>query len=103
MLTRPLLMIVLMSSSLGAAEVRGGFFTTSNGVRLHYLEAGRGPSLVFEPGWTMPADIWQPQIDYFSRSYHVVALDPRSQGESQKVTEGHSIERRAGDIKPSSN
>jgi non-heme chloroperoxidase len=33
-------------------------FLTSDGVKLHYLEAGSGPSMVFVPGWTMPAWIW---------------------------------------------
>ena len=76
----------------------GGFITTSDGVRLHYLEAGSGPSLLFVPGWTMPAEIWEEQIRHFSESYRVIALDPRSQGRSEKVTEGHFPERRARDI-----
>src|SRR3984957_21034934 len=66
------------------------FFKTSDGVRLHYLESGAGPTIVFVPGWTMPAEIWQPQIEYFSRSYHVVAVDPRSQRASDKPTEGNN-------------
>jgi len=95
----PLIAALLLCSGLRAAEVASGFFTTSDGVRLHYLEAGRGPALFFQPGWTMPAEIWQPQIDYFSRNYHVVVIDPRSQGQSQVVTEGHYCERRARDMK----
>ncbi len=94
---RWLLPLLLVSSGL-AAEVRSGYFTTSDGVRLHYLEAGKGPAIVFEPGWTMAAEIWRPQIEYFSRSFHVVALDPRSQGESDKPDHGNYLERRAQDI-----
>ncbi len=47
----------------------------------------------------MPAEIWQPQIEYFSRNYHVVALDPRSQGASDKPAEGNYPGRRAQDYK----
>ena len=49
------------------------FFTTSDGVRLHYLEAGprTAHTIVFVPGWTMPAWIWAPQIAAFSHAYHV--------------------------------
>ncbi len=47
----------------------------------------------------MPAWIWDPQIQYFAGHYHVVALDPRSQGDSDKPLEGNSPERRAQDIK----
>ncbi|MBV9538838.1 MAG: alpha/beta hydrolase [Acidisphaera sp.] len=74
------------------------YFTTSDGIRLHYIEAGTGPSLVFVPGWTMPAWIFASQIAVFSRHYHVVALDPRSQGDSEVATSGHNQDRRGQDI-----
>ncbi len=74
-------------------------FKTSDGVNIHYLEAGTGRPIVFIPGWTMPAWIWQKQIDEFSKKYHVIAVDPRSQGESDKPTYGHLPETRARDYK----
>ena len=82
-----------------AATVKSEFFTTSDGVKLHYLESGAGPTILFVPGWTMPANIWQPQIEYFSRNYHVVAIDPRSQGDSDKTPDGNYPGRRAQDYK----
>jgi non-heme chloroperoxidase len=82
-----------------AARVTDQSFTTSDGVRLHYLESGSGPTILFVPGWTMPAEIWQPQIEYFSRKYHVVAVDPRSQGASDKPADGNYPGRRAQDYK----
>ena len=47
-----------------AIAARDGYFVTSDGVRLHYLEAGRATrhTILFVPGWTMPAWIWAPQI-----------------------------------------
>src|SRR5579871_3672404 len=90
--------ILMLAPALAAPPVKSGSLTTSDGVRLHYLEAGSGPAILFEPGWTMPAEIWEPQIRYFSEHYRVVALDPRSQGESQKTAEGHYPERRAQDM-----
>ncbi len=93
---------LLLASVSGASanpEAKSGYFTTSDGVRLHYLEAGSGPAIVFVPGWMNPAWIWEPQIRHFSKKYRVVALDPRSQGESEQVTEGHYPERRSQDIK----
>ena len=67
-----------------ADTAQSRFFITSDGVRLHYLEAGprTGHTIVFVPGWTMPAWIWEPQISAFAQRYHVVAFDPRGQGES---------------------
>jgi len=112
------------------AAVKSGFVTTSDGVKIHYLEAGKSleapsaevgnplpngvtpttgsiavsvakapPSILFVPGWTMPAWIWQKQIDYFSGDYRVVAMDPRSQGESSPTSEGLYPAVRARDIK----
>src|ERR1700722_5966925 len=91
-------LISLISSCVAQSTEKSEFFTTSDNVRIHYIEAGSGPAIVFQPGWTMPAEIWRPQIDYFSHHYHVVAIDPRSQGESDKPTEGNYQERRAQDI-----
>jgi len=80
------------------AEFRSGHFMTSDGVELHYLEAGSGPTLVFVPGWTMPAEIWEPQLRHFASTHQVFALDPRGQGRSEKPTKGYHPTRRALDI-----
>ncbi len=76
------------------------YFVSSDGVRLHYLEAGppTGHTIVFVPGWTMPAWIWAPQIAAFGHSYHVVAFDPRGQGESEIAATGYEPGRRGQDI-----
>jgi non-heme chloroperoxidase len=78
---------------------KSAFFKTSDGISVHYLQAGNGRPIVFIPGWTMPAWIWQKQIDEFSKKYQVVAVDPRSQGESDKPPYGHMPETRARDYK----
>jgi non-heme chloroperoxidase len=94
------LSLLLVSPALhGAASVKDGSFTTSDGVKLHYLESGAGSTILFVPGWTMPAEIWRPQIEYFSRTYHVVAVDPRSQGVSDKPAEGNYPSRHAQDYR----
>jgi len=80
------------------AGVADQWFVTSDSVRLHYLSAGTGPTIVFIPGWTMPADIWEPQLRYFARSHRVIALDPRSQGGSARVSDGNFVDRRAQDV-----
>jgi pimeloyl-ACP methyl ester carboxylesterase len=89
------------------AGVKIGFVDAGHGVRIHYLEAGtatssnRGgakPALLFIPGWTMPAWIWEAQIEYFSKAFRVVAIDPRSQGESTHTDDANSPEIRAADI-----
>ena len=75
-----------------------GFFTTSDGVRLHYTDTGRGNTLVFIPGWTMSGEIWEPQLRAFGSRYRTVTLDPRAQGASQMTGEGLYLGRRGRDI-----
>ena len=81
-------------------------FLTSDGVRLHVLEAGperavthSTPVIAFIPGWSMPASIWRGQLDALGAHYRVAALDPRGQGESEIPPAGYTIARRAADIR----
>jgi microsomal epoxide hydrolase len=73
-------------------------FTTSDGVQLHFIDQGQGPTIVMVPGWTMPAWIFSEQISDFSHSYRVVALDPRGQGDSDVPPTGYDPYRRGRDI-----
>ncbi|MGA7380516.1 MAG: alpha/beta hydrolase [Terriglobales bacterium] len=99
-LATTLLCISLVPAILAQTPAtKSNFFQTSDGTRIHYLEAGSGRAIVFIPGWTMPAWIWQKQIDGLSGKYRVIAVDPRSQGESDKPTYGHLPEDRAHDYK----
>ena len=91
---------LLAGPASAAALTQSRFFTTSDGVRLHYLEAGsrNDHTLVFVPGWTMPAWIWDRQVEAFARSYHVIAFDPRGQGDSDIPRTGYDPARRGRDI-----
>src|SRR5688572_6828635 len=58
---RPRCVAILFASLLIAAtamaariDVADKYFNTSDGTRLHYLDAGQGATIVFVPGWTMP-------------------------------------------------
>ncbi len=79
-------------------EIHSRYFLTSDAARLHYLEAGSGPTIVFVPGYLMPAEVWMAQLRHFAQTHRAVALDPRSQGRSEKVTDGHHLVRRGQDI-----
>ena len=88
-----------LSLSAQIPTTKSEFAKTSDGIRIHYIDSGTGKPIVFIPGWSMPAWIWQKQIDEFSKHYRVIAVDPRSQGESDKPTYGHLPETRARDYK----
>lgn len=97
---RAALLALLTAPLPGAARAAGQhrYFATSDGVRLHYLEAGAGRTLVLVPGWTMPAWIFERQIASLSRHFRVIAFDPRSQGDSAIAPSGHDHLRRGQDI-----
>ena len=94
----------LLAGAVGHAHAaqneQDRYFTTSDGVRLHYIDAGasHAHTIVFVPGWTMPAWIWSRQIDYFAATYHVAAFDPRGQGLSDAPPQGYEPGRRGQDI-----
>lgn len=96
---------ILCGVSIAAASdlhVDSRYFDTSDGVRLHLLEAAPptplAPVIAFVPGWSMPATIWQAQLAALGKRYRVAALDPRGQGRSQVATAGYTAARRADDI-----
>ena len=108
-----LVLMILFAATLQAQENRtrpykSGYIKASDDVKIHYLEAGhqnsragqtRKPNLLFVPGWMAPAWIWEHQIAHFAKTYRVVAMDPRSQGNSSKALDGHYPAARARDIK----
>jgi non-heme chloroperoxidase len=101
-LIRAVLALVLaagLAAQGGTTRIREGFVKAGDGVGIHYLEAGRGPALLFIPGFTGAAEFWEAQIQAFSQLHRVIAIDPRSQGDSEKTYEGNSTDNRARDIR----
>jgi non-heme chloroperoxidase len=78
---------------------RAGSILTSDGVRLHYFEAGEGPDMLLVPGWSQTAATWRHQIVEFSRTHHVVAVDHRGHGLSDRPGHGYRIARLAADLR----
>ncbi|MBB6123064.1 alpha/beta fold hydrolase [Sphingobium subterraneum] len=76
-----------------------GNVKTSDGISIHYTDTGEGRAIVLIPGWLSEATIWEHQITELSKRYRVIAIDPRSQGESDKPSTGHLPEDRARDYK----
>lgn len=83
--------LVVLAGTAGAAEIHHRYFNSSDGLRLHYLEAGSGrDTLIFVPGWLMPAAIFERQLASLSEDFRVLAFDPRSQGLSDLATGSHA-------------
>ena len=78
--------------------VRQRSVTTSDGTDLHLLEAGEGEPLLMLPGWSQTAAMFRYQLEALSDRFHVIALDHRGHGESQKVSQGYRVSRLAMDL-----
>lgn len=74
-------------------------FTTNDGVKLSYWEAGAGEPLIFVPGWSANGAQYVNLMALLARRYHVYVLDPRNQGMSQHVPHGSRIARFSMDLK----
>jgi len=83
---------------MSTSEVQSKHFTTNDGVRLHYLEAGSGKPLVLIHGWSQCAEEFKHQIAGLSDRYRVIAIDQRGHGDSEKPGFGYRIQRLAKDL-----
>jgi non-heme chloroperoxidase len=95
-------LLILCSPVVVGSEVREATVTLRDGTRIHLLEAGQpsaAPAIVFIPGWTLPAFLWKEQMRRFSSDRFVIAIDPRSQGDSTKTEMGNTPEQRARDLR----
>lgn len=53
-----------------------------NGIDINYLVQGEGYPLVLAHGYTASLEMWENQMEAFSRKYRVVVYDSRGHGES---------------------
>ncbi len=77
---------------------QGSFFEVESGVELYFEVSGEGHPLVFVPGWTFSAEVFEHQVAYFSRSHKVVSFDPRSQGRSTVTVHGNDYSTQSADL-----
>lgn len=73
-------------------------FTTSDGAVLTYTDEGHGPALVMLPGWSQSAAMFRHQVEHFSATHRVLAIDFRGHGKSPDAKRGFRIFRFAADI-----
>lgn len=71
-----------------------------NGIKLHYLEAGKGPFVILLHGWPETSFAWRNTIDVLANNhYRVVAPDLRGLGLSERTKDGYEKKTIAADIK----
>ena len=80
------------------AEVNGKYVTIEPGVEIFYVDVGKGDAIVMIPGLSFNTEVFQAQIEYFSKTNRVIAFDPRGQGRSSKVLFGNDYTTHGKDL-----
>src|SRR5262245_38118533 len=99
----PLLIIAMMGLAATAltadAKVRiEGKYATVNGVKLHYLVAGKGAPVILLHGYAQNSHMWRPLMAELSKTHTVIAPDLRGFGASAKPPQGYDKKSMAQDI-----
>lgn len=68
------------------------------GVELYYEEKGEGDPIIFIPGWTFTTEVFDNQLEYFSKNYRAIAYDPRSHGRSTVTMHGNDYATHGADL-----
>jgi pimeloyl-ACP methyl ester carboxylesterase len=75
-------------SLMAKAEFGEDEYAEVDGYRLHYVEAGKGPPVLFIPGSFSTYRTWIPILPILAREHHVLALDYLGTGDSDKPRSG---------------
>ena len=88
---------------VATADAQGGSgvesrFADVNGIKLHYLIAGKGEPIILLHGYAQNSHMWLPLIAELAKTNTVVAPDLRGFGESAKPEQGYDKKTMAQDI-----
>jgi pimeloyl-ACP methyl ester carboxylesterase len=102
---RAVALVALMVASIGLlspgkalAQAPQSKFAEVNGVRLHYLIAGKGDPVVLLHGFAESSHMWLPLIAKLADKHTVIAPDLRGFGQSSTPADGYTKAAMAQDI-----
>ena len=90
--------VVLLASGAAFAQEPQSKFADVNGVRLHYLQAGKGAPIVLLHGFAETSHMWLPLMARLSDKHTVIAPDLRGFGRSSTPEQGYGKKAMAQDI-----
>jgi len=83
----------------GHAQIRiQDRFANVNGIKLHYLTAGKGEPVILLHGYAENSHMWRPLIPELAKTHTVIAPDLRGFGESSKPANGYDKKTMAQDV-----
>ena len=73
-------------------------FATVDGLKIHYLTAGKGEPVILLHGFAQTSRMWRPLMTELAKTRTVIAPDLRGFGQSSKPTGGYDKKTMAQDI-----
>jgi pimeloyl-ACP methyl ester carboxylesterase len=92
------LSVILIYSGKAFAQAPQSKFAEVDGVRLHYLTAGKGDPVLLLHGYAESSHMWLPLIAKLASSHTVIAPDLRGFGQSAAPAGGYTKKEMAQDI-----
>src|SRR5437016_8902156 len=94
------IVILTLTTNLAArAQTRiNDRFAAVNGIRLHYLIAGKGDPVILLHGYAENSHMWRPLMVQLAKNHLVIAPDLRGFGQSSKPMTGYDKKTMAQDI-----
>lgn len=78
--------------------IGGKYIEVGPGVELFVQDIGSGDPIVLIPGFTFTTEVFSKQIEYFSKTNRVIAIDPRSHGRSSISLHGNDYVTHGSDL-----
>jgi pimeloyl-ACP methyl ester carboxylesterase len=98
---RKFLVAVAALASLGAIaqDVKiESKFADVNGIKMHYLVAGKGEPIILMHGYAQNSHMWRPAMKELAKTHLVVAPDLRGFGDTTKAETGYDKKSMAVDV-----
>ena len=73
-------------------------FANVNGVKLHYLVAGKGDPVILLHGYAQNSHMWRPLMAVLAKTHTIIAPDLRGFGQSSKPMTGFDKKTMAQDV-----
>src|SRR5882672_9852367 len=85
-------------SSTAFAQAPQSKFAEANGIRIHYLVAGKGDPIVLLHGFAETSHMWRPLIRELAKNHTVIAPDLRGYGSTAAPADGYTKAAMAQDV-----
>ena len=98
---RKFLVAVAALASFGAAaqDVKiESKFADVNGIKMHYLVAGKGEPIILVHGYAQNSHMWRPAMKELAKTHLVIAPDLRGFGDTTKAESGYDKKSMAVDV-----